>query len=70
MNPQSNNTSTKHIIFFLMFEALGIYYERNWWNTMLCTSTPNSWKTTGKECIDGKNIVPSKSLISAVSYKQ
>ena len=61
-----------HENLFLKLEAMGIYYEKDWSNTMLCNSTPNSdcWKNMCKECIDGKKIVPSKSLTSVFSYKQ
>ena len=33
-------------------------HEKDWWNTMLCNSTPNSncWKNMCKECIDGKKL--------------
>ena len=31
-----------HENFFLKLEAMGIYYEKDWWNTMLCNSTSNS----------------------------
>ena len=57
---------------FLNLEAMGICYEKDWGNIMLYDSTPNSdcWQSMFKECIDGQKIVPSKSLASAVSYKQ
>ena len=42
--------------------------EKDWWNTMLCDSVPNSecWTSMCKECIDGKNIAPSRSLTSGL----
>ena len=47
-----------HENLFIKLEAMGIYYEKDWWNTMLCDSTPNSdcWKNMCKECIDGKKL--------------
>ena len=59
-----------HENLFLKLEAMD--YEKDWWTTMLCDSTPNSdsWKTCARNALIVKQIVPSKSLTSVVSYKQ
>ena len=61
-----------HENLFLKLEPMGICYEKDWGNIMLYDSTPNSdcWQSMFKECIDGQEMVPSKSLASVVSYKQ
>ena len=61
-----------HENLLLKLEAMGILYEKSWWKTVLCDITPNRncWKNVCSECIDGKNLVPNKSLVLTTSYKQ
>ena len=54
-----------HENFLLKLEAISILYEKSWWETVLCDITPNSncYENVCSECIDGKNLVPNKSLV-------
>ena len=47
-----------HENLFLKLEKMGCAYERSWWETVLCATSPNSpcWHNTCVECKDGKKV--------------
>ena len=61
-----------HENLFLKLEKMGCAYERSWWETVLCATSPNSpcWHNTCVECKDGKKFIPKKALNAMTTYKQ
>ena len=61
-----------HKNLFLKLEAMGCDYEKSWWETVLCDTSPNSpcWHNTCVECKDGKKFIPRKALNAMTTYKQ
>ena len=71
-SPKQQCKCQTHENLFLKLEAMGIHYEKEWWATVLCDTTPNSdcWKNICEICADGIKLVTSKSSNTVVSYKQ
>ena len=61
-----------HENLFQKLEAMGISYEKTWWETILCNISENSdcWLNNCEVCKDGIELIPSKSLHTVTSYKQ